>query len=597
VVPDIQLTPMTADLQEMNLFADEDHYRERDLNRTLGAGGRRTQDPPTYSLRFNLPEAVRATIRDRGSQVDDEFHVDGPIYLAREIASKMRPGSRRTQLESLKSTISALEERELSLVRADLQKMGIDWSPAPADAAKSPTPPTGLEVTLSTNRPGDTGRAGEELQLSVTVKNTGTSPVYQLHAVAKSDTGYFDERELIFGKVAPGESKTATAPFGFCQPEGRKPGSTTPVQDLTKRVCRIPFDADTQQDAVRVELSAGATRLPTVHEIRPTIQSLPRPLFAYSVQVVDNRAANQNGQLERGEGATAYLRIKNIGEGATRDAQANLRNLTGEGLLLRAGRFDLGVMKPGEERDVEFTFDVLRALEGSEVRLQLSVSDAELGAGAGEKLTLPVVLGKNLRRLDAAQGTVTATRDLVVKDDPGKDGRILGTIAKGRVLERIGTVGEMTQVRLGPTRFAFAETAALAPGGATAGPAPAWNHVLSHSPPELSVQAAELATRNNTIEISGSAKDELDGITDLVVFVGNQKVHYKPNAGPNKATLDFRVPVPLQPGTNFITVIARESEDIATRRTLVVRRDGPNGEILPTPKNHTFGENWEFDEP
>jgi hypothetical protein len=27
---------------------------------------------------------------------------------------------------------------------------------------------------------------------------------------------------------------------------------------------------------------------------------------------------------------------------------------------------------------------------------------------------------------------------------------------------------------------------------------------------------------------------------------------------------------------------------------MVVRRDGPNGEPLPTPKSELFGEDWEF---
>jgi carboxyl-terminal processing protease len=50
----------------------------------------------------------------------------------------------------------------------------------------------------------------------------------------------------------------------------------------------------------------------------------------------------------------------------------------------------------------------------------------------------------------------------------------------------------------------------------------------------------------------------------------------------------------LNPGVNVINVVARESEDTATRRTIVVRRDGPNGESLPTPKAELLGYDWEF---
>lgn len=36
-----------------------------------------------------------------------------------------------------------------------------------------------------------------------------------------------------------------------------------------------------------------------------------------------------------------------------------------------------------------------------------------------------------------------------------------------------------------------------------------------------------------------------------------------------------------------MTVVARESNEVATRKTFVVRRDGPQGELLETPKNDT----------
>ena len=45
---------------------------------------------------------------------------------------------------------------------------------------------------------------------------------------------------------------------------------------------------------------------------------------------------------------------------------------------------------------------------------------------------------------------------------------------------------------------------------------------------------------------------------------------------------------------NVITVVARESEDTLSRYTMIVRRDGPNGEALPTPKMELFGEDWQF---
>src|SRR5690606_21777234 len=106
-------------------FRDDDHMRERDLNRTLGSSRRHMQEPPEYVIRYNLPESVRAEIRDRGSQLDDEFRIDGPIRIAREIAAYVSPGSRKTQLEQLRGLVGELGKREQKSVAADLKALGI----------------------------------------------------------------------------------------------------------------------------------------------------------------------------------------------------------------------------------------------------------------------------------------------------------------------------------------------------------------------------------------------------------------------------------------------------------------------------------------
>ena len=54
--------------------------------------------------------------------------------------------------------------------------------------------------------------------------------------------------------------------------------------------------------------------------------------------------------------------------------------------------------------------------------------------------------------------------------------------------------------------------------------------------------------------------------------------------GADPKKMAFDADVPLRPGVNVVTVVARENPDTTTRRTFIVRRDGPNGELLPTPK-------------
>ena len=117
---------------------------------------------------------------------------------------------------------------------------------------------------------------------------------------------------------------------------------------------------------------------------------------------------------------------------------------------------------------------------------------------------------------------------------------------------------------------------------------------LTHSPPLLEVEPAALATRSNKVHLQGTATGN-DRVLDAYVFVGARKVFYQSNRkGKDPKKLSFSFDAELNPGINVITVVTRESEDTATRRTMIVRRDGANGEALPTPKSDDFGEDWEF---
>src|SRR5690606_10392987 len=176
-------------------------------------------------LRYTLPESVRAEIRDRGTTMDVVFQEVTPIRIARTVVAQMTPGTRTEQLEQVARTIEQVQERELASVGKDLAALGIDWSPPPANYQGGPLP-SEVSVKLSTDRKNDTVTAGEAMTATVEVTNKGKSPLYQLHAIAKSDTGYYDQKEFVFGKVAPGETKVARAPLGWCKMEGQKLGST-----------------------------------------------------------------------------------------------------------------------------------------------------------------------------------------------------------------------------------------------------------------------------------------------------------------------------------------------------------------------------------
>ncbi|HEY6080639.1 MAG TPA: MXAN_5808 family serine peptidase [Polyangiaceae bacterium] len=591
VAPDIELDPMTADTLEMDLYRSEHALRERDLTKSLAGAARRPTEPSFFRMRFNLPETERAKIRERGGDLEDEFELDMPIKIGRDLAAKMAPGKRSEQLRAAKAQLEKIELSEVDAIAADLKRLDVDWAAPPKDFANPPKP-SDFEVTVKTDRPGDTVSSGESMSLKVSVKNKGTSPVYQLRAITKSDGPYFDEKELVFGKVMPGETKTTSVPLGFCDIEGRKPGSSEPVPLDAKRSCKVPLDADTRSDVLKVRFFAEGSEPPQETELRTTINAQPQPIFAYTYQVVDNRPGNGDGQIAVGEGATVYMTVKNVGKGKSFESQANLRNLTGDGLLLHNGRFDVSNLKPGDSRTVAFTFDVLDQLQESFVNIELSVTDRDLRVGSSEKVKLPI--SKSPLALVKAQGKVALTATAGVRGQPLGAAPVVAELEKGAVLDRLATFGPYTKVSLGDDRFGFVETKALRDGAAgkvLVGLKP----LLTHSPPLLEVTPAKLATRDSKVRIEGQANDS-DRVLDAFIFVGSRKVFYQSNRKADDPTkLKFSLDTELQPGINVITVVSRESEDTTSRYTMIVRRDGPNGEALKTVRGEAMGDDLGLD--
>ena len=104
-------------------------------------------------------------------------------------------------------------------------------------------------------------------------------------------------------------------------------------------------------------------------------------------------------------------------------------------------------------------------------------------------------------------------------------------------------------------------------------------------PPTSTLQQPQLATRDGQIKIKGEITDDVR-VLDAYVFVGSRKVWYKSNRnGADPKKLGYEADLPLRPGINVVSIYARQSTDDAlARKTFVIRKDGPNGELIATPK-------------
>jgi carboxyl-terminal processing protease len=193
-----------------------------------------------------------------------------------------------------------------------------------------------------------------------------------------------------------------------------------------------------------------------------------------------------------------------------------------------------------------------------------------------------------------ATGKVALQSVAGVRGQPLGAAPVVGELDKGSVVEKLGTFGPYTKVGLGDDRFGFVETKALKDGAAGALKV-ALKPLLTHSPPLLEVTPAKLAVRDAKVHLEGQANDS-DKVLDAFIFVGSRKVFYQSNRKAEDPTkLKFSLDTELQPGVNIITVVARESEDTTSRYTMIVRRDGPNGEALKTTRGEALGDDLGLD--
>jgi carboxyl-terminal processing protease len=579
VTPHVELDPMTVDPLEMDLTLQSDGVRERDLSQHLSNARAQAPSKPAQVVRYFLSRQDRQKLRERGGELEDEYQEDFAIRFARELVKRMPSGkSAGDQLRSSNGYIETVRTKEVDRVASELDGLGVDWS-IPSNVPEAGPTKDQLVVTARTNRPKDTVTAGESIELSVKVDNQSDKPVYRLRAVTESDNPYFDEKELVFGKIDPGRSRVVKVPMSWCDIEGKRAGSTKKIDDA-KRICKIPKDAHSRSDGVKIHFDAAGGHTPASAEIRPTIRALPRPLFQYAYQIADDQRGNGDGLVQRGEKLSIYLTVKNVGQGKSHDSQANVANRSGDGVLLRKGRFDISNMAPGDTRSVRFTLDVEQQLKDDQVVLSLSVGDRDLREFASEKIRIPVVAASAVAPSEAT--VTTASESLLYPDALGKGGAF-GRLRSGIGLKQLGRLGQMAKVEIGEGRFAFVKVANLKDGG-RAKTDVGFDVVYAHAPPTLEVTAAAMATQSDTVKIDVKASDS-ERLLDTYVFVGSRKLHYKSNRdGADPHATSFSFDAPLLEGVNIITVVARETPDTTTRRVVVVRRDAADGSLLKTPK-------------
>jgi carboxyl-terminal processing protease len=587
ITPDVVLDKVAVDKDKgVWLFRDYKGMSESDLESHLQSKFTRTGDKPFETIKFIAAEppkkVAKALLRDDDkkpdeSSVDDEeapaedelanedqFVEDYEIQFARDLVSSAKGWKRRDVLASSKPYFDKKVQEEQGRLAEALKKMGVDWSVVGAGPVPS------LTAALTTDKADNAIGAGGTLTFKATVTNKGPGTAGQVRGQLKSDDPFLDGREFVFGRIKPGETRTFNIPV------------------------KVPKDALTRVDPLKLEVFEEHSAKTQVdgNGLTVKLNGMSRPVFAYSYQLIDDIKGNGDGQAQRGESVRLHVTVKNIGAGKSNETLAQLRSLSEEGLDINKGRFNVDNLQPGESKAVDFTFDLKPDYKPNDLKVELTVYDAILHEYVTDKLSFPVA---NPVQTESAQGVVTISADKAdVLASAAKDGTVVGTAAKGSSFKLTGKAGAFYRVEVEAGRPGFIAESQAQKGGDAA--KVAFNPTWQVSPPRIDLKSGPLLVDAANFHVSGTAKDERK-VSDIFIFVSNRnakidrrKVFYRSNRkGSTPMQMSFDADIPLWPGANLVTVVARENTQVQSQETIVVEATGPHVAQM-APKRGTFGQ-------
>ncbi len=591
IVPDVEVVGLTATRDHVSLRPrDRDAHGEARLESHLDSNHTRKEHPSVV-----LPLVTSADEGDDGAagaagtgKGKHRAASDPRVRLARDLLLAAPSPDRRKALLQAAGFLAKRKDEQEHILSDRLRTLGVDWS-AGANPAK-PKLVAVASITGADGKPRATFAPGEEVRVTVTVTNRGKRDVFRVAGSLSSDIRAIDGRQLAFGHLAPGEQRRWTV------------------------TAKLPMSQDLSGDVPTVHLWAGDTDAGEETLSPVATGTLPRARLAYSYQLIDEPVApsgkagaaaaqgregaaenNGDGLLQRGETVTLRVALENVGAGAARDVLATIKNESGEDVFIRQGRARVGAVARGGRAVADFSVHVKPSLKARTVQLQLALIDQDLRSWSRAELSIPV-FPPGLPAAQPARGFVRAPaagEDL--RGGAHERASVIAHAAPGATLEVVAKAGEWLHLRT----LSAAEAGATPPATpappfvegwakadrmtpvetAPADPAQAGavTPVAQGEPPALDLQPLEpldLVVSGTKLRIQGQGRFQGPGRRYVYIFHGEDKVLFRSaqSADASRDVISFDTAVALDPGSNDVTIVARQGETNVTRTHLTVFR-------------------------
>lgn len=589
VLPDLALQPVElSGITDIARFYDDERFeRRRERSRTANLPSAK-HDPempadraPIAELRYlwtaALPEGLWPSKREAAPDAlrDPEIRIARRVALG--LAGTDSAKTRRARVGEVAGVLSTEEDTRIVDALADRK---IDWSAGATD----------VDLQVSTRiLDAMPIAAGKPFTVEVAVTNRGSAAVHRVHLITDCVHDELDGIELLVGTVQPGATQTRTM-----------------------RLHVMPWHSDFT-DRLRVDVHAGEPKddAAASGESMFVVEGAQRPELSYDWWIVDDPAlaasapkrppvdpipgepewvvkGNGDGVLQPGEQVLLAFVAQNHGEGDSPDVRAILRNLSGEQGLIEEGAVEIGKLAPGQTRSAAFGITVgPRADPARPFELELAVGDARMRTRAQDKLPLRVM--PSAETLEAAPARFVVSGDSVrLYAGAHASMPIVAELPEGTVLATTATVGGWRVLEANHRRYYVPDGKSLvADASATkAVDIAALGQPFAVLPPSLSLDAFPMKTNGAEATLAGVVRHP-ERVRDVVVMVRppgtaqiEQKITYEANAwtmGDDARELKFEAAVPLSPGGNRITILARDGAKVEQRHDVWIFRERTEG--------------------
>lgn len=351
IIPDLELIPVQITEKRTDLVENTTR-REKDLEKRLKKTTEsRVPREPLFKVRYLEKPETEENITGTVSLAHDY-----PVQLAQQFLLEKSAFSREALLQEIVPLIREAEETQNQQISKQFSSLGIDWTQG--DKQGTPEAKTRFWITKQ-GEEVDHIAGGEEIELHVEVKNTGSGPHYQLIGITQSSNPFLNDLEFPLGKIEAGKSQKYSLPM------------TVPAAIVSRR----------EPITLRFEEAYGRIPEETDYPIRAEAPQAPR--FAYQWHFNESFA-----KLPVGRDLDLTIEVENIGLGTSEKPVINLTNLEGEQVFLTRGRATLEPIKPGTRQEAVLTIRLRKGYDKKTARFQLSIEDHRTADFLRDKIVL-----------------------------------------------------------------------------------------------------------------------------------------------------------------------------------------------------------------